>query len=316
MSLRALALTVCLSLTSLSMGCLATGAEETEEERDAELAGAIDIPEESASELEGEQPTDDDGEEEDAAQPPPPPDSVERAEPELAWYVSGCSVTNCKMSDMWNRLDGQRLADGAHLFGGRGNDRGRAESRALNVNFGMRRIIEVAGKKDTFVYAWNVDMETGGNLSGWVRERLVNGGRGASMPTIRNPRRPSGTKAYRFRTEAQTKAILAKYGDLKVSAYKPEDRGSNVVSHYLARTDEHINMTQGIPGRSPGLANDTFGVLDPSLRFVPAVAAKDTRVRIRLFRNDGRGTPSAYSMTFVYGRVGGRRGWIAKLALR
>lgn len=229
-----------------------------------------------------------------------------------AW---GCGdVLDCKVSDMNNRRYDQPVASSAHLLGGTGDDRGAIASKALSINYGMRKAMTYAGVRHVYVYAWNVDMEIGSAKSGWVREDAMNLGKGMSMPTVRNPKRPSSGKAYRLRNAAQTEAISKKYGGLKVSSYHAEDRTSNLVSHYLVRSEGVLNMTQGIPGLSPGLSNDTFSVDEPSARFMRAKGA-GTTVHIRLFWNDGNGSRSPYTMAFVYGSVKGRYGWVAKLAL-
>ena len=317
---------VTLLAASTNAACVgqATGGGDGEntydDQRETESALAADaIPEELAIELGGELAIADETTDEEALAPweaagePAPPGSDGTS---FTWYGAwGCAdVLNCKVSDMNNRRYDQPVADWAHLLGGTGDDRGAIASKALSINYGMRKAMVFAGVRHVYVYAWNADMEKGGNKSGWVREDAMNHGKGMSMPTVRNPKRPSSGKTYRLRTAAQTKAVLDKYGDLKVSSYHAEDRGSNLVNHYLVRSEGVLNMTQGIPGLSPGLSSDTFSVDDPKAKFVRSKGA-GTTVHIRLFWNDGKGTRSPYTMAFVYGHVNGRYGWLAKLAL-
>jgi hypothetical protein len=315
-----LALVLALS-PAACVGQASGGADENsyDDQRETESALAADaVPEERAIDLAGEVAVEDETNDEEALAPweaagePAPTDGSTS----FVWYGAwGCGdVLNCKVSDMNNRRYDQRVADWAHLLGGTGDDRGAIASRTLSINYGMRKAMTFGGVRRVYVYAWNADMEKGGNKSGWVREDAMNGGKGMSMPTVRNPKRPASGKIYRLRNAMQTDAILKKYGDLKVSSYHAEDRGSNLVSHYLVRSEGVLNMTQGIPGMSPGLANDTFSVDEPSARFARAEGA-GTTVHIRLFWNDGKGTRSPYTMAFVYGNVKGRYGWVAKLAL-
>ena len=313
------------SLSTLACVGRATGGgagdENTyDDQRETESVLAADaLPEEAAIDLAGEVTTEDESTDEDALAPweaagePAPPGDEGTT---FAWYGAwGCGdVLNCKVSDMNNRRYDQRVADWAHLIGGTGDDRGAIASTTLSINYGMRKAMTYDGVRRVYVYAWDADMEKGGNKSGWVREDAMNGGKGVSMPTVRNPKRPSSGKTYRLRNATETASIVAKYGDLKVSSFHAEDRGSNLVSHYLVRSEGVLNTTEGVPGMSPGLSNDTFSVDEPAAKFVRAKGA-GTTVHIRLVWNDGKGTRSPHTMAVVYGNVRGRYGWVAKLAL-
>ncbi len=227
----------------------------------------------------------------------------------------GCgTVTNCKVSNVGNRRTGQHLASGSHLYDEFGTDRGEVLSPDINVNYGIRHEIQIGGTPHVMVYAWDVTMTSHAQLSGWVHEHQVNGGRGVDMPTVRNPARTLGSRVYRFRSAAATAPFEAKFGGLRVSAFGAQDRNGNLVAHYLVRGDGVLNVTQGAPGKSPGHANTTLRVDDPRAVFHRAEGS-DTEMTIELFLNDGRGTPAGRSVHAIYGSVDGRFGWVLAMAL-
>jgi hypothetical protein len=216
---------------------------------------------------------------------------------------------NCRLpngsSANANRYDNPRTGSdhwdiraGSGLYDGVGNLRGIIRDGSVKINFGQRKVI--GGR--TFVYAFAVTLNGGTAASGWMLQSAVLDGNIRSMPTVnaRNPGQGS------YETEwVITGGDVNLYGSLKV---KPNVTESHVAaSDYLRRTGDVVNVLYSLPGMG-GVASDTLPL---GVVFHRSHGVQE--VNIALYR-PAQATVVGH-MTFIYGHVSGRFGWIARDAL-
>lgn len=216
---------------------------------------------------------------------------------------------NCRLpnprSDNANRYDNPRTGSdhwdiraGSGLYDGLGNLRGTIRDASVKINFGQRKVIN--GR--TYVYAFSVGLTSGTGASGWMLQSAVLDANIRSMPTV-NARNP-GQGSYETDWEI-TGGNPALYGDLKV---RPNITESNVAAtDYLRRAGNVVNVLYSLPGMG-GVATDTLPL---GVVFHRSHGVQE--VDIALY-HPGRSTVVGH-MTFIYGHVSGRFGWIARDAL-
>lgn len=192
------------------------------------------------------------------------------------------------------------IAQGAHLRDGQGNSRGMISSTQVKLNYGQRK--HLAGARH--VYAFAVMMHGGFGASGWMREGALDRGSVSFMPTVRNK---DPGKGFYQRVWRVTGGNPNHFGDLKVNPKVPRE-ANEAASDYLLRPGNVVNFLWSLPGVG-GAAIDTFPAGVYHFRRARGVA----EVRIGLYHPNG--TVRVGSMGFVYGKIDGRFGWIARAAL-
>ena len=190
------------------------------------------------------------------------------------------------------------IASGAHLRDGLGNVRGVVASQAVKINYGLRKTL--AGT--AHVYAWAAPLSSGIAASGWVRETALVHGPISRMQTVSLPDPGSGDYDAIWTV---TGGNPASFGALKVL---PGYSGGGVkATDYLTRPGNVINLCYNLPGMG-GVAIDTFPVNVPFRR-----SRGVSQLDIAIYPPGS--AKAAGAMSFVYGHVGGRYGWIARDAL-
>lgn len=192
------------------------------------------------------------------------------------------------------------VAPSAHLRDGNGNIRGVLADGKIKINYGQRK--KVANVNH--VYAFAARMQGGVFASGWVREGALDRGSLSFMPTVRA--RDPGQGFYQ-KLWLVTGGDPNRYGELKVAPNIP--REANVkASDYLLRPGNVVNFLYSLPGVG-GVSIDTVPSRSRHFRRAKGVA----EVRVPLYHPNS--SVRVGSMPFIYGRLGGRFGWIARDAL-
>lgn len=190
------------------------------------------------------------------------------------------------------------IAAGAHLRDGLGNVRGVVAASAVQINYGLRK--PLAGTNH--VYAFATTLTTGVHVSGWVRETALKHGPITRMKTVRH--HDPGAGDYQT-VWTVTGGNPAAFGELKVSAgFSGPGRKA---TDYLTRPGGVFNLCYNLPGMG-GVAIDTFPVNVPFRR-----ARGVSQLEIKLYPPGS--AKAAGTMSFVYGHIGQRYGWIARDAL-
>ncbi len=216
---------------------------------------------------------------------------------------------NCRLpngsSANANRYDNPRTGSdhwdiraGSGLYDGLGNLRGTIRDASVKINFGQRKVIN--GR--TFVYAFAVILSGGGGASGWMLQSAVLDAGIRSMPTVnaRNPGQGS------YETDwVVTGGNPDLYGELKVAPNITE--GHVAASDYVVRAGNVVNVLYSLPGMG-GVASDTLPL---GVVFHRSHSVAEVQIALYL---PARSTVVAH-MTFIYGHVSGRFGWIARDAL-
>jgi hypothetical protein len=190
------------------------------------------------------------------------------------------------------------ILPGTVLYDGFGHPRAAVAENAVYLNYGQRKQIQGT----TYVYAFATLLANGMHASGWIPEAKVVDDVARLMPTVSARDPGSGDYSTTFLV---TGGNPAAYGDLKVD---PRFNGPNdAAADYLVREGNVVNLLYNLPGVG-GVSTDTFPIGAPfhRSRGVEAVA-------IPLYRPGGSSVVA--HMTFVYGHVGSRHGWIAHAAL-
>lgn len=183
-----------------------------------------------------------------------------------------------------------------------------------NINAGQRKRLtlrdasgEIIGT-ETVVYAWAV-ATTIGAISGWIPEDRVRGNI-EKMPTLK-PR--SKWKSGKALIDGETFTITggdpAAYGDVKVN--KNYSDGGRAATDYLARPSadgQFVNILYALP-LSGGFSSDTVPV---GMKFTRAKGVKELETDLY---EPGSSVKSPKRLSFVYGHVNGRYGWVARQAL-
>jgi hypothetical protein len=195
---------------------------------------------------------------------------------------------------------------GATLVDGLGQLRGQVIGKAVHVNYGQRKTI--SGEPHVYTIATRIREISGKeySLSGWVPEKALRDGPIRYMPTIAPPVPPRGDgESFRIRAD------LPDFGNRKVRPNVPRQLRM-AADDYLRRPGRKdvaplVNFLFNLPGKG-GVAADCFppGTTFVRSRGVPARA-------VPLYKPES--SSRSGSMTFVYGRVGDRFGWIARAAL-
>jgi hypothetical protein len=189
------------------------------------------------------------------------------------------------------------LEPGTHLYTGFAGDRGAIVSKQVRINYGQRKTLMGA----PFVYVVGVSLADGTGASGWVPESAIAEDIGY-MHTVRAGDPGQGDYATVFTI---TGGDLAAYGDLKVNPHVTE--AHQAATDYLARPGNVVNFCYNLPGAG-GASDDTFAIGAPFYR-----SRGVDHVDIPLYYPNG--TVRVGHLTFVYGHVGSRYGWIARDAL-
>jgi hypothetical protein len=197
------------------------------------------------------------------------------------------------------------IKDGAHLFDGNGNKRGKIAPDRVHINYGQSRQMKGSdGKMHKYYYAFATTLEGGGMASGWVRATaLVDKPR---MPVVNAARPPAGpTTTYRITGSG----VNQRYGDSKV--VRGYDGPHRAAADYGRRPGGYVNQLLTLPGKG-GMSTDTWkvGTTFHRVQSVPSV--------VRPLYRPGSNV-RAGEMRFVYGYVrtptGPRYGWMAHRAL-
>jgi hypothetical protein len=189
------------------------------------------------------------------------------------------------------------LEEGTHLYTGFGGDRGAIVSHAVRINYGQRKTLLNA----PFVYVLGVTLADGSGASGWVPESAIAEDIGY-MHTVRAEDPGQGDYQTVFTI---TGGDVSAYGDLKVNPNVKELH--QAASDYLVRAGNVVNFCYNLPGTG-GASDDTFPIGAPFHRSLGV-----EHVDIPLYYPRGR--VRVGHLTFVYGHVGSRWGWIARDAL-
>jgi hypothetical protein len=196
-----------------------------------------------------------------------------------------------------------RIAPGTHLYDGAGNDRGVIADERVPFNYGQRT--SFGGAPHLYAFAVRLMSST---ASGWIPESALLDGPLTSMPTIDAPRPPRGDRASTWMVTGGTAAIHERLESRRIKVAPNIDRHARVAAtDYLRRAGDVVNLCYNLPGVG-GVATDTVPV---GSTFVRAAGVRAARVRLywpESRRRYGR-------MTFVYGRVDDRYGWISLDAL-
>jgi hypothetical protein len=180
----------------------------------------------------------------------------------------------------------------------------------VKLNFGERK--HLGGVQH--VYAFSVMLIDGHSVSGWIPESSVKRQATlAKMPTV-SPNDP-GTPYYDedwvvtggdLKSDHTTLALNEKYGDLRVN---PNVTDAEHASDYLVRQWDaptqtgFVNFLYNLP-HSGGVANDTLPMCVHFKRF-KGVDQLETKLWFTASSSE-----SKLILHFVYGTIGGRRGWI------
>lgn len=196
------------------------------------------------------------------------------------------------------------------------------------INYGARKTMTVDGKREPFVYAWNVPSAQG-RRSGWVREAgLADVSQTASMPTVRMLVPPAGDQdnVDRYRFTRQTGRALQDtfhLGRIEGDAFHFYSFGNGspgVAGHYLVNQVNADDWAAVLAYETPGIGSKGGGVA----RDIVPEGTTFYRVRsvatatVDIYNDSGSGDPVS-KMSFLYGYVdiqGERRfGWVARAAL-
>jgi len=195
------------------------------------------------------------------------------------------------------------------------------------INFGLKKKIAALGDA-TMVYAFAIQTNGGGVLSGWVKLSSIAESQRDDlrrMRTVAGRRIASSSFAgtsYVVKTAAEYGPKLPAWTEGKV--VKPEGtcaqfkkRVKNAkVGDYIVRSNDVWNLAYNTPGPG-GIAVDTFVVAKDALGFkrVRSKKARPTLVRVKVYCSS-----QIKSMVFAYGAVttkdGLRYGWAPLRALR
>jgi hypothetical protein len=224
--------------------------------------------------------------------------------------------------DPWNQKlpitpggDGNRVADprtgstwfaiasGCSFRDGLGHERGKLALSHVRINFGQRR--ELAGEPYVYILGAAFHDASGAIMkgSGWVPERALASGPLTYMPTIVAP----FVRGYRpevYKITGGSKALndrLEKAHVKVIPDVAKNDRAA--ATDYLLRQGGDVNLLYNLPGTG-GVSVDTFPVGTAFAR-----ASGIAPVQIDLYAPESKAKVG--KMTFVYGRAGTRRGWIA-----
>jgi len=207
----------------------------------------------------------------------------------------------------------------------------------VRINFGQLKKMKVDGSNDTkqYVYAFStgITTKTGrGAASGWILAANVIEG---AFKRYDTPPRSGGSATF-AKTDYVLKAAtdypgcnLANYDSTRClpdwAQLKVRPRSGPNVSEkardYMLRDGNVVNLAYQTPLLG-GAATDTFVALPDALGFERVRSTDSDRrtiLRISLFKTkdaDAAGTTPVRTMTFVYGRVEGRYGWVASAALK
>lgn len=190
------------------------------------------------------------------------------------------------------------------LLDGAGNVRGRVAAGSVMINSGQRKLI--AGQPHVYAFATTIARPDGRRMgaSGWIPEAALTEGPLHFMPTATLPKPPGGDRKGSYTI---TGGNPRRFGDLKVNPKIP--RSENVAaSDYLKRAGNVVNMLWALPFNG-GVSNDTFPV---GTKFIRSAGVPPKKVALY----QPMGTKVVAQMSFVYGRVGERYGWIALDALK
>ncbi len=198
----------------------------------------------------------------------------------------------------------------------------------VRINFGQLKKMTVEGSNDRKNYVYAFAASAGGKAaSGWILAANVIE---SAFKRYDTPPR-SGGNAQFAKTDYVLKAAtdysgcdLANYDSTRClpdwAQLKIRPRsGANVsekARDYMLRDGNVVNLAYQTPLLG-GAATDTFVALPDALGFERVRSTDSDRrtiLRISLFNMNG--TVPQRSMTFVYGRVEGRYGWVASAALK
>lgn len=199
--------------------------------------------------------------------------------------------------DLFKSKDGVRMVDGE------GKDRGRLIESPVKINYGQRKTIN--GEPHVYAFATHIKTPQGDrSASGWIPEKALKDGPIQNMPSIEAPKPIGGD--LKGGTFTITGGDPKKFGDLKVAPHI--SRKERVAAgDYMRRPGGVVNMLYNLPGKG-GVSTDTFKT---GATFIRSAGVKP--VQVQLYKPES--SEQAGKMTFVYGRVGDRYGWIAQDSL-
>ncbi len=206
--------------------------------------------------------------------------------------ANGNRVINAMRGDEWWPVHGR-----PSLRNGAGHVRGVLARSSVKINFGQRRVMH--GRRYLYAFATYI---TGvrSSVSGWILESsIVHHNTIGRMPTYRAPNPGQGDRAsYRI-----AGATLSWGHD--TFSWLP---GHGWAEHYVTRAGNVVNLCYNVPGVG-GVATDTVPI-GATFHRSNGVRA----IELPLYHLGSRTV--VRRMTFYYGHVGGRFGWIARAALR
>jgi len=202
------------------------------------------------------------------------------------------------------------------LYDGVGNLRGYVSgssggSGKTKLDFGERKTMGGV----TYVYAFSADLTDGQSASGWIpQSSIYRQNTLAKMPTIAPP--DPGTATYEtdwvvtggdLASDHASLALNLEYGDRRVD---PNATSGEHASDYLVRQWDpstgtgYVNLLYNLPG-SGGVSDDTLPMCVHFKRYT-GVDQLETDLYFT-----GSPYKSKLQLHFVYGSIGGRRGWIS-----
>lgn len=241
---------------------------------------------------------------------------------------------------------GFRAKIGATVYEGGGRPLGHlsaAGARAVKVNFGVLRAMNVGAGKETFLYGWAVHTDRG-TASGWIRKADFEGKPGGELDRgtkkATPPRKPKGLAEEEWyvlpATELGTCSVadydaspdkpclskldrakggVGRFSELKVI---PNERGKNgKVGDYLLRSKSILNLAYATPRLGgPSLDSRYVGAGVPFHRVMSPRDSKQkaTLLSIPLFEAGKKAVVG--KMLFAYGRFDDTYGWVALDAIK
>jgi hypothetical protein len=248
------------------------------------------------------------------APPPPVGDSV------VVGDGSICTAYNCKLPNPVpckaaggggsNRLAHASdptdctfgIAPNTAILDGSGNARDRITDGQVMINYGQRKQLPDGRSA---VYVWAASTAAGAE-SGWVPESSITESL-STMPTVVLDDPGDGDYAAAYDVTGGDAEIQSRYAGMVLCA---DTRPcGELPSHYLLRPGNVVNMVYSRPGQG-GVSDDTYEVGGPPVVFHRAEGVGLLAVPFY----DGQkpaGTAPVGKLTFMYGHIGSRYGWVA-----
>jgi hypothetical protein len=196
---------------------------------------------------------------------------------------------NDNIKSEWKIKPNTKVKDGFGVV------RGKLLERHVKINYGMRKMINGV----SHVYAFAEPLKGGGTASGWIEEsQLVNSP--LPMPTLQHD---VSNVQFDITPYKIKRGMPKEYDGVKIRAGSTSPK-NEAVADYFERQGGVINLIYALPGNG-GLSCDTF-IIDDDLRFYKA--ANVTPIAIPTY--PPRSSKQIGTLTFVFGKIADRYGWI------